>query len=139
MNGQLRSNSSSRRSAARVDDLFGLGISVLLFGYFGFFTSWADNAPAMAHLFKWTLRLSAIGFAIAALLLAIGRREGNLVAGVVGLLGSAAFLVVLILDVLDDQWSVGLHPVILLAFALWNAWVSVGSIRAWRADARIGP
>ena len=134
-----RRGGSPAAAPARVDDLFGLGISVLLFGYFGFLTSWAADAPAMAHLFKWTLRASAVGFALAALLLAVGRREGHLVAGVVGILGSLAFLVVLVLDLMDDQWSVGMHPVILLAFALWNGWVSIGSLRDWRTSRGISP
>lgn len=131
--GRAASGGGAAATPARADDLFGLGISVLLFGYFGFFTSWADEAPAMAHLFKWTLRCSAVGFALAAILLAVGRREGHLVAGAIGLLGAIALLVVLALDVMDDQWSVGMHPIILLAFALWNGWVSIGSLRDWKA------
>lgn len=127
------SNASRGAPPARADDLFGLGISVLLFGYFGFFTWPIEGAPAMSHIFTWTLRVSAIGFALAAILLMVGRREGHLVAGVIGVLGALAFLVVIALDLMDTQRSVGMHPIILLAFALWNGWVSIGSLRDWRA------
>lgn len=118
-------------------DLFGLFLSTGVFGYFGFFaTDWAHERLTsgellpMIVLFKWTLRLSAIGFGVALLLAFAKRRESELLSGLVGVLGAIAFVAV-------GAWAMatglspGLPPILLLLFAAWNGYGSWASLRAW--------
>lgn len=118
------------------EDLFGLLLSVLLFGYFGFFTSWVHERTLdgtllpMVVLLKWTLRASTIGFALAALLVLARRREADLVAGVVGLLSAVAFGIVAVWD-FSTPYSAGPPEILLAIFALWNGYVSVISLRGY--------
>jgi hypothetical protein len=132
------SSGRSERGGTQVrEDPFGLIISVLLFGYFGFFaglstvaTSGGPTIPLFAF-FMWSLRLSAIGFAVAlALHLAKRTREATLVAGVVGVLSALAFLIAAAWDFADQRYVLAISPVLLLLFAAWNGYVSWGSLRA---------
>ncbi len=119
------------------EDLFGLLLSVLLFGYFGFFTSWAHERALdgtllpMVVLLKWTLRAATIGFALAAVLVLARRRESDLVAGVVGLLSAIAFAIVAVWDFSNPQYSAGPPEILLAVFALWNGYVSLISLRGF--------
>ncbi|MBT8484594.1 MAG: hypothetical protein HKO59_17370 [Phycisphaerales bacterium] len=99
--------------------------SAALFAYFGFFTAFPeidvatkDPIPLVLTL-KWTLRATAVGFAIAAGLVVVTPFGANLLYGIVGLAAAVAFLVVAGWDLRSDYDS-GIHPVLLLAFAGWN-------------------
>ncbi len=121
------------------DDIFGLLLSVLLFGYFGFFQSWAHERTLegellpMVVVLKWTLRISTIAFAIAAILALARRRESHLVAGVTGLLGAIAFAAVAIWDFATPEYFAGPPTILLAVFALWNGYVSFLSVRTFLA------
>jgi len=131
--------SQSRATPGRTvrEDPFGLIISVLLFGYFGFFAGLSTVAalggptiPLFAF-FLWSLRLCAIGFLIALALHAAKRfLESTLVAGAVGVLSALAFLIAALWDLLDQNYALAISPVLLLIFAAWNGYVSWGSLRS---------
>lgn len=121
---------------------FGLIVSVLLFGYFGFFAglgvSTTPGGPTvpMFAFFLWTLRVSAIGFAIALALHALHRRwESTLLAGVVGVLSAVAFAAAAAWDMVDQTHALAISPILLVLFALWNGYVSWGSLR-WALGVR---
>ena len=121
------------------EDVFGLVISVLLFGYFGFLqglsTTTTPGGPVvpMFAVFVWTLRIAAVGFLMALALQLLRRgRLAVLVAGVVGLLSAVAFLVLGVWDLMDDSLALALSPLFLLLFAAWNGYVSWGSLSTLR-------
>lgn len=114
-----------------VDDVFSLLLSTLLFGYFGFLYGLTDRAAPdgpvipMFATFLWTLRLSAIGFAIAFVLALLRQPVANIVSGVVGLLGAVAFLGLAIWDWMDPAYGLRLSPIVLVLFAMWNGYSSL--------------
>lgn len=134
--GPLRDgHRSPPRGVEPREDAFGLIVSVLLFGYFGFFnglsTTVSPGGPVVPlfAFFVWTLRGAAVGFLLALLL--HFARQGKwavLVAGVVGLLSAVAFLVAGAWDVMDDSLALALSPIFLFLFAAWNGYVSWGSL-----------
>lgn len=119
-------------------------ISAALFGYFGFFyginwsTPGVDGQPVLFRvMLGWTLQVSAIGFAAAAVLTYVHGLLGNAVYALIGLVGAILFLVIAAMDWLDAQHGVfGGAPVILVLFALWNgygSWMSLKAVLAIRA------
>jgi hypothetical protein len=117
-------------------DLAGPGIMLLsaaLFGYFGFATTWltmGNNGQFLLFvaILEWTLKISAVGFLIAAIITGIRPVAGNVLYAVISLLGAVAFLVVLVMDVMDKQHMV-LHPVLLAIFAGWNGYGALTSLK----------
>lgn len=140
----MRRDSAGGDRARTVDDALSLLISALLFGYFGFFFGLTDRAAPdgpsipMFATFLWTLRLSAIGFAIALILALMRQPAANLVSGVVGLLGAVAFIVLAIWDWIEPAYALALSPILLVLFALWNGYASLrlftgGALRGSRS------
>ena len=123
------------------NDFAGPGIMLLsaaLFGYFGFATTWLTTGNAGQFLIyvailEWALKASAIGFVLAAALTAVKPFSGNVWYAVVSLLGALAFLVVLVMDVMDKQHMV-LHPVLLAIFAGWNGYGALTSLKQLMAN-----
>jgi hypothetical protein len=117
-------------------DLAGPGIMLLsaaLFGYFGFATTWLTTGSSGQYLLfvailEWTLKVSAIGFLVAAIITGVRPTTGNVVYAAISLLGALAFLVVLVMDVMDKQHMV-LHPVLLAIFAGWNGYGALTSLK----------
>jgi len=117
-------------------DLAGPGIMLLssaLFGYFGFASTWITTGSNGQYLLfvailEWTLRISAIGFLVAAIITGVRPMTGNVLYSVISLLGAVAFLVVLVMDVMDKQHMV-LHPVLLAIFAAWNGYGALTSLK----------
>ncbi|HMN95956.1 MAG TPA: hypothetical protein PKC43_09755 [Phycisphaerales bacterium] len=125
-----RERSRGSRSPAAGDDVFGLVISIGLFGYFGFLFGLTDRAapdgpviPLFAA-FLWTLRASAIGFAAALALLLLRSPLGNTLSGIVGLLSAVAFLSLAAWDWLDTSRSLAISPILLVLLGLWNGYAS---------------
>ncbi len=118
----------------------GMIFSALLFGYFGFLlglkpTSVTGQFVWMFATFMWTLRLSAIGFALSAAVTMAAPVAGNLVYAAVGILSSAAFVVLSIWDLTDNVYALYGLPmlpgwVLLLLFAAWNGYGSWIGLRA---------
>ena len=108
-------------------------LSAALFGYFGFATTWlttGNNGQFLLFvaILEWTLKISAVGFLIAAIITGIRPVVGNALYAVISLLGAVAFLVVLVMDVMDKQHMV-LHPVLLAIFAGWNGYGALTSLK----------
>lgn len=122
-------------------DLAGPGIMLLsaaLFGYFGFATTWLTTGNAGQYLIyvsilEWALKASAIGFVLAAVITGVRPVAGNVVYAVISLLGALAFLVVLVMDVMDKQHMV-LQPVLLAIFAGWNGYGALTSLKQLMAS-----
>ena len=116
--------STSARSKDVVAMLFGAAI----FGYFGFFVGWGHERALDGHLLwavvllKWSLRIGAVLFALAALLAFARRSEAAIVDAIAAIGTAVAFVVVAIWDMTHPQYSAGVHPLILLLFAAWNGW-----------------
>ena len=115
-------------------------LSAAIFGYFGFAITWIHHSTTgqfllFVALLDWTLKGSAIGFGMAAVLTFVKPPLGNLLYGVIGLLGAVLFVVVAGMDYVDKQHT-ALHPVLLLIFAAWNgygSWTGLKAVLAERA------
>lgn len=138
-------DASTTRSDAGSMMLAGPWIMVLsaaLFGYFGFWMRPLSTGPQgqivfLFALFAWTLKLSAIGFALSAGITFVRPLLGNMLYSVVSLLGAGAFVLVLVLDLLDTSRTVAISPVLLLLFAAWNGYGFWTGLQAVAAVARL--
>jgi len=109
-------------------------ISALIFGYFGFsptYSATGVNGQFLVYvpILEWTLKISAVAFALSAVLTFLAPLLGNVLYSIIGLLGAIAFVVVAIMDYMDPQHTV-MNPLILLAFAAFNGYGSWQGIRA---------
>lgn len=113
-------------------------LSAAIFGYFGFATHWNYHSGLTGEfllfvaLLDWTLKGSAIAFGASALLTLANRVLGNLIYGVVGLIGAIMFVVIAGMDYADTKHR-ALHPLLLLIFAAWNGYSSFAGLRAMRS------
>lgn len=111
-------------------------VSAVLFGFFGFvmqFNSTGTNGQTLIYIpmFVWTMRISAMAFGLAGFLTFVLPLMGNLIYSAAGLLGAIMFVVIAVMDLLDQQHTIMAYaPFILVALALFNGWGSVQSIRA---------
>ncbi|MHC5023754.1 MAG: hypothetical protein ACYTGG_07570 [Planctomycetota bacterium] len=124
--------------------VFFMLISAGIFAYFGFVTSWAHQYTAttppvllpMVVLLKWTLRVGAVAFGVAALLSMTGSIVGPLVYALTGIVTAAAFVVVAVWEWTNPQgYFSGVPAVLLVIFAAWNgygSWSGLQEIRTWR-------
>ncbi len=108
-------------------------VSAALFGYFGFATSWNHHGITgqfllFVALLDWTLKLSAIGFLVAAVLTLMAPMLANLIYGLVGLAGAILFIVIAVMGYLDKQHT-AMHPLLLVIFAAWNGYASFAGLR----------
>jgi len=108
-------------------------VSALIFGYFGFSTSFihtGSNGQLLFYvpLLEWTLKVSAVAFVACGLITLRDARLGNFLYAAIGLLGSLALVTVAVMDFLDTQHTV-MSPVILLLFAAFNGYCSWHGLR----------
>lgn len=117
--------------------LAGPGVMLLsagIFAYFGFMLAFPEIDPATGSMIplvvtlKWTLRVTAIGFALAALLTMSAPRPGNILYAAVGLVSALMFLVVAVWD-LASPFGSGVHWMLLVLFAAWNGFGSWSGLR----------
>ena len=117
--------------------LAGPGVMLLsagIFGYFGFMLAFPEvdrTTGAMIPLvvtLKWTLRITAVAFALAAFLTMAAPRPGNIVYAAVGLVSALMFLVVAAWD-LSSPYGSGVHWFLLVVFAAWNGFGSWSGLR----------
>ncbi len=78
-----------------------------------------DRYLLFVDIISWTIRGSAVGFLVAALLTMVHPFGGNLLYAVVGLAGAVGLVVGGTLDLLDAQ-PLGMNPVLLFLFAAWH-------------------
>lgn len=109
-------------------------LSAAIFGYFGFFNATFNttgvNGQYLAYvaILEWTLKISAVGFAIAGVLAFFAPMPANLLYSVISLLSAVAFIVVAVMDLMDPNHTV-MNPVILLLFAAWNGYGAISGLR----------
>ena len=128
------------RDTDRIGGVSGVGgmlFSAAIFGYFGFFvldwsTPGVDGQPVLFRLLLgWTLRGSAIGFAVAAALTLARPWAGRLLYAVIGLLGAVLLVTVAVMDYRDTQHGMfRFSPILLPLFAAWNGYGSWTGLRA---------
>ncbi len=110
-------------------------ISAALFGYFGFFrgllhTNSLNQFVLFFALLVWTLKGTACGFVLGGLLTFVRPVPGNLIYGITGLLSAILFVLIAVMDIMDQQNAAAAPPVLLLIFAAWNGYGSWFGIRA---------
>jgi hypothetical protein len=109
-------------------------LSAAIFGYFGFynvtFNTTGVNGQYLVYvaILEWTLKVSAVGFAIAGVLAFFAPMPANLLYSVMSLLGAVAFVVVVVMDLMDPNHIV-MSPLILLLFAAWNGYGAINGLR----------
>lgn len=115
--------------------------SAVIFGYFGFLgVQWNYNSVVTGQfllyvaILDWTLKCTAVGFALSAMVTLANRFAGNLVYSIISLLSAVAFMIVAVWDLVDTQHSTFALPfipgwVLLLAFAAWNGYSAMMSLR----------
>lgn len=118
-------------------------LSAAIFAYFGFLSQWTTHnaggqlVPAWFAL-KWTIKGSAVAFAVSALVTFVHRWGGNLLYGVVGVVSAVLLVTVIVLDYVDKQHAAAISPVFLALFAAWNgygAWTGLVGVIAARRGA----
>ncbi|MHC4415317.1 MAG: hypothetical protein ACYS0G_08540 [Planctomycetota bacterium] len=121
----------------RTDNFTGPAVMLLsaaIFGYFGFATAWNQYSALTGEfllfvaLLEWTLKGSALAFAVSGLLAFARPALGSFIFGIVGLVGAVLFLVIAGMDYVDKQHT-ALHPLLLVVFAAWNGYGSVAGLR----------
>ncbi|MHC5005148.1 MAG: hypothetical protein ACYTJ0_18740, partial [Planctomycetota bacterium] len=98
-----------------------------IFAYFGFMLLFPADPLAIGLM--WALRVTAVGFLVAALLSMGAPRPGELLYAAIGLASAAAFVIIAVWDLATPRVS-GVAPVLLLIFAAWNGYGSWGGLRA---------
>lgn len=108
--------------------------SAAIFGFFGFMTSFPEIDTATGDLIplvvtlKWTLRASAIAFALCAGIAMSNRFSGNLAYSLIGLLSAGMLAIVGVWD-LTSPFHTGISPILLFIFAAWNGFSSYAGLR----------
>jgi hypothetical protein len=119
--------------------VFFMLLSAGIFAYFGFGGSWAHQYTTttppvllpMVVLLKWTLRMGAVGFALAAAISLAGSIFGPLLYAVVGLVTAILFVVVGVWEVTNAQgYYSGVPAILLFIFAAWNGYGSWVGLQA---------
>lgn len=110
-------------------------LSAAIFGFFGFFyISWTPPGNVQRVFFsvllEWTLKATAIGFALSAALTFVRPYVGRALYGIIGVLSAVAFVVVALLDLIDTKNTIMPYGwVVLILFALWNGFGAVNGLR----------
>jgi hypothetical protein len=114
-------------------------LSAGIFAYFGFATSWLYTGVngqflLFVALLDWTLKITAVVFAISAILMFVNGFLGNLLYSLAGIVSAVMFVIVAILDIMDQQHT-AMHPLLLFIFAAWNgygSWMGLQGSLQWR-------
>ena len=112
---------------------FMMFLSAAIFGYFGWrISGTAANGQVVGFfvLLMWTLRISAILFAMCGLLSLVGSQLANLIYSVTGILSAVALAVVIVLDIRDTTYVAAIPPFLLGIFVAWNLYSSWTGLRA---------
>jgi hypothetical protein len=114
-------------------------LSAVIFGYFGFTTSWNYQGLngqflLFVALLDWTLKGSCLGYLVSGLLTLARPYPGNVLYAAVGLAGTVLFVLVAVLDIIDTQHT-ALHPFVVLLFAAWNGYASWSGLAELRRPA----
>ena len=110
-------------------------LSAVIFGYFGFTTTFVPTSAITGKLLiyvpmlEWTLKVTAIAFAVSGVMVFVQPLPANLLYCVAGLLSAVMFVVVAAMDIADKQHMV-MSPVLLLIFAAWNGFGSWTGLKA---------
>lgn len=118
----LSSTEAPPRRAQTTDlagDAVGMFISAAIFGFFGFFYFGAQQTILLFQIVLWTLRGSAIGFALAGALTLARMRIGPMVFQVIAAISSIMLIVTGIWHFVDPTVA-NLNGVLLLLFGIWN-------------------
>jgi hypothetical protein len=116
-------------------------LSAAIFGYFGFGMTWIHTSAITGQfllfvaLLDWTLKVTAIAFAVSGILTMLHARAGNMLYSIAGLLSAILFVVVAMLDMADKQHT-AISPIILLIFAAWNGYGAWQGLRMLLASPR---
>lgn len=114
--------------------------SAAIFGFVGFMLAFPEIDPATGRkiplvvTLKWTLRGSAAAFLATALLAFLRPVAGSVLFSAAGLASAALLAVVAAWDLLS-AWTSGIHPFLLIVFALWNGWTSLAGLVPRRGPA----
>lgn len=124
---------STDRATRQPTDFLGPLISTVLFGYYGFLAGLdthgsAGEPIALWIAFVWSLRISAVLFAICLVLAARGNPRELLWYGISGAIATAGLAAVLVWDFADPN-ALAVSPFILLIFVAWNGYSSFATIR----------
>lgn len=129
---------------AATGSVIGSLIGAVTFGYYGFFaglsTEIVDSVGAATTVplwiaFLWVLRGSSILFLASAGLACLRAPGTALISGLCGLAATAGLAGIFIWDLLDNQYTVACHPLLLLILIAWNGFGSITSMReALRAN-----
>lgn len=116
-------------------------LSAAIFAYFGFFMGMTATAAdgqfvLFFALLLWTLRISAVVFAAAALITFVLPRIGSLIYAVGGLLSAAGFVVVGVWDMIDQTYAAAISPFLAFLFAAWNGYGAWTGLREAMAGGR---
>lgn len=118
-------------------------LSAAVFGYFGFVLIWPNTTSEgdpnwISIVLMWTVRTTAVAFAVSAALAYFHRSAANLLYGAVGLISAAMFGAVLIWHYTTDA-SAPISPILLLIFTMLNgygSWVELRDMLALHRAAR---
>jgi hypothetical protein len=110
-------------------------ISAAIFGYFGFgygltSTTASGTFVPFFSLLNWTLKISAIGFLLSAVLAFVRPLEGNLLYALLGLAAAALLAIVGLWDLMDQTYTAAIPPILALLFAAWNGYGSWSGLQA---------
>lgn len=112
-------------------------LSAAVFGYYGFLSGITsditNDAGEVVPLWVgslWILRLCTLAFIGCAVVGFLKLRQAGLIFGIAGMFAALGLFVVLAWSQLDTEYDFACHPLILLVFGCWNAYVSFIAIRA---------
>jgi hypothetical protein len=111
----------------------------VIFGFFGFYMFGRSvTQPAFfMEMFVWTLRATAVLFAVSAVITFVRPFPGNLLYATTGVVSAVLFTVVVVLDYLDKQRMLFPYSTfIVLFFAAWNGFGSATALRNVHAAMR---
>lgn len=119
-------------------------ISAALFGYFGFamgltYYTASGQFVFLFAMLVWTMKISAVAYALGGFLTIIRPFPGNLLYSAAGLLSALAFVVIAIMDFLDKQHASAAPIFLLLIFAAWNGYGSITSLVSLRQIMLMNP
>jgi hypothetical protein len=125
---------TSRGYAGSSSGLMWMLLSAVLFGYFGFMLTWPrttldGDTNWISIVLMWTVRGTAIVFAVSALLTFVHRYVANMMYSATGLISAALFCVVLVWHYTTDAHA-PIPPILLMIFAALNGYGSWMELRA---------
>ena len=112
-------------------------LSAAIFGYFGFMLAFPEIDPTTGQkiplvvTLKWTVRGAAILFLLSALLAMVNGPVGSALYAIGGVITAVLFLAIAGWD-LASPFRAGIHPFLLVVFAIWNGMGSLSALPGLR-------